>query len=92
MNFKLHARINRSDAATIRQALDRLAAKGSVRKEGDEFFVEAETEGDGAKELDRTLLSALRKVEKRTTLRAEWTSGDTTERYFDYVVKKTIKG
>jgi hypothetical protein len=34
----------------------------------------------------------LRKVEKRTTLRAEWTSDDgTTERYFDYVLKKTIK-
>src|ERR1035441_72267 len=38
------------------------------------------------------LLSALRKVEKRTTLRAEWTCGDTTERYFDYVLKKTIRG
>jgi hypothetical protein len=25
MNFKLHARINRSDAETIRQALDQLA-------------------------------------------------------------------
>jgi len=37
-------------------------------------------------------LSALRKVVKRTTLRAEWTSGDGTgERFFDYVLKKTIK-
>lgn len=41
----------------------------------------------GAKELNRTLLSALRKANKRTTLRA----GDTTEHYFDYVLKKTIK-
>jgi hypothetical protein len=49
-------------------------------------------EGASAKELNRTLLSALRKVEKRTTLRAEWTSGDTTECFFDYVLKKTIKG
>jgi hypothetical protein len=38
------------------------------------------------------LLSALRKVEKRTTLRAEWTSEDgNTERFFDYVLKKTVK-
>ena len=44
-----------------------------------------------AKELNRTLLSALRKVNKRTTLRAEWTSGGTTQRFFDYVLKKTIK-
>ena len=92
MTFKLKARINRSDAGTIRQALDLLAAKGSVRKEGDEFIVDAEMEGASAKELNRTLLSALRKVEKKTTLRAEWTCGDTTERYFDYVPKKTIKG
>ena len=34
----------------------------------------------------------LRTVEKRTTLRAEWTYGNTTERYFDYVPKKTIEG
>jgi hypothetical protein len=29
---------------------------------------------------------------KPTTLRAERTSGDTAERYFDHVLKKTIKG
>ncbi len=61
-------------------------------KAGDEFVVEAEMEGASAKELNRTLLSALRKAEKRTTLRAQWSSGDSTERFFDYVLKKTIKG
>lgn len=91
MKLTLKARINRSDTETIQQALDQLAAKGSVRKEGDEFLVEAETEGASAKELNRTLLSALRRVEKRTTLRAEWTCGDTTEKFFDYVLKKTTK-
>lgn len=91
MNFTLKARINRSDAQTIRLVLDQLSAKGSVRKDGDEFLVEAEVEGTSAKELNRTLLSALRKVNKRTTLRAEWTFGNTTERFFDYVLKKTIK-
>jgi hypothetical protein len=44
MNFKLKARVNRSDAETIRQALEQLSAKGSVRKAGDEFVVEAEME------------------------------------------------
>jgi hypothetical protein len=49
-------------------------------------------EGASAKELNRTLLSALRKVEKRTTLRAEWTSDDgTSERFVDYVLNKTVK-
>jgi hypothetical protein len=39
------------------------------------------------------LLSELRRVEKKTRLRAEWTSGNTTERFFDYVpkVKTTAK-
>lgn len=91
MKLKLKARVNRSDARTIRQALDQLAAKGSVRKAGDEFLVEAQMEGASARELNRTLLSALRREEKSTTLRAEWTCGDTTERFFDYVLKKTIK-
>jgi hypothetical protein len=92
LKLKLKARVNRSDAWTIRLALEQLAAKGSVREEGDEFVVEAQMEGASVKELNRALLSALRKVEKRTTLRAEWICGDTTERYFDYVLKKTIKG
>jgi hypothetical protein len=47
-------------------------------------------EGESARELNRSLLSALRKVEKRTRLRAEWTSGETTERFLDYVSKKKI--
>ena len=43
--------------------------------------------------MNRTFLSALRKVEKGTTLRAEWNSdGGISERFFDYVLKKTIKG
>jgi VWFA-related protein len=58
---------------------------------GDEFIVEAEMEGRSAKELNRSLLSALRRVEKKTRLRAEWTSKkNTTERFFDYVLKKTL--
>lgn len=92
MNFKLKARVSRSDAQTIRHALEQLAAKSSVKKAEEDFMVEAEMEGASAKELNRTLLSALRKVQRKTTLRAEWTSSDnTTERFFDYVLKKTTR-
>lgn len=92
MNFKLKARVSRSDAGTIRQALDQLAAKGSVKEAAEEFMVEAEMEGASARELNRTLLSALRKVQRRTTLRSEWTSSDgTTERFFDYVLKQATR-
>jgi hypothetical protein len=71
---------------------DQIAAKGVERKEDDGFLIEAEMGGSSAKELNRTLFYALEKIAKLTTLRAEWTSGDTTERYFDYVLKKTVKG
>ena len=92
MKFKLKARVIRSDARTIRRALDQLAAKCSVKKEAEDFIVEGKVEGPAARDLNRALLYALKKVEKKAKLRAEWTSSDhTTERYFDYVLKQTIK-
>ena len=45
MKLKLKARVNRSDARTIQHALEQMSAKGSLRKEGDEFVVEAEMDG-----------------------------------------------
>ena len=47
-------------------------------------------EGSSAKELNHSLLSALRKAEKKATLRAEWRTpdGNTTQRFFGYVLKK----
>jgi hypothetical protein len=92
MRFKLKARLRRSDTRTIRQALDQLGAKGSVRKEATSSSLKQRSKQPPAKERNRALLSAPRKVEKTTTRRAEWSSGDTAERYFDYVLKKTTKG
>ena len=90
--FRLKARVNSSNPHAIGPVLEKLIARGSVKKTEDEFIVEAEMEASDAKELNRSLLSALRKVEKKTRLRAEWTSEDgTTQRFFDYVLKKTIK-
>jgi hypothetical protein len=67
MKLKLKARIRRSDAPAIRHALEQLSAKGSVRKSDDELMAEAEMEGASARELNRAFLSALKKVEKKTT-------------------------
>jgi hypothetical protein len=88
-HFKLNARVSTDSPTAIRAALDRLFVKGTVkgRESPGEFLVEAEVDGDSARDLNRLLLSALRKVEKKTRLRAEWTSGGTTERFFDYVPK-----
>jgi hypothetical protein len=71
---KLHACVNRADAATVRQALAGLAAKANITQGGDEFIIDAEVDGESAKDLNRHFLSALRKVHKDATLRAQWTS------------------
>jgi hypothetical protein len=84
MRFKLKARINHRDDRTVRHALAQLAANGDVKKVGGEFVVYAEIEGSSAEELNKTMLSALKSVRKRTKLRAEWTSdGGITQTYFD---------
>ncbi len=91
-HFKLKAQVNSSNAPGIQHALEGLLPKGCARKVGDHFIIEAEMEGTNAKELNRSLLSAFRRVEKKTTIRAEWTSNDnTTQKFFDYVLKKTTK-
>ncbi|MDG6995132.1 MAG: hypothetical protein JRN52_04340 [Nitrososphaerota archaeon] len=91
--FILSAQIKSSNPDAIKPILENLfKSKGSVTKqETVGFTVSAVVEGSSAKELNRSLLSKLRKVEKKTTLRAEWTSKGVTERYFDYVLKKTIE-
>lgn len=88
--FTLAARVSSSNPQAISPVLKKLITEGSVKREGDEFLVNAKMEGADAKELNRSLLSALRRVEKKTRLRAEWTSRDgTTQKFFDYVLKKT---
>jgi hypothetical protein len=55
MKLKLKARVNRPDARTIRHALEQLSAKGSVRKAGDEFVVEAKMEGARVADVTRSV-------------------------------------
>ena len=55
-------------------------------------MVEAELAGSSAKDLNRTLLSALRRAHNNSRPRAQWTSPDgTIESFFDYVLKKSAK-
>jgi hypothetical protein len=91
--FSLSARVSTDSPEAVEEALKTLVTKGSVRRGtgANEFLVEAEMEGETARDLNRSLLSALRRAEKRTRLRAEWTSGNTTQKFFDYVPKGTRK-
>jgi hypothetical protein len=90
--FRLSARVSSDSPDAIRPVLERLVPRTSVKTKGKELVVETEMEGSDVKELNRSLLSELRRAEKKTRLRAEWTSEDrTTYRFFDYVLKKTSK-
>lgn len=52
----------------------RIVGERLINKAAEAFA--ADMEGNTAEELNRALLSALRKVYKKTTLRAEWSSSD----------------
>jgi hypothetical protein len=88
--FCLSARISSDNPSAIKPVLERLiGAKGAIRSIEEGFEVQAQLRGEDARALNRTLLSEMRKAEKRTRIRAEWTSGKTIEKFFDYVPKGT---
>lgn len=92
VHFHLKARVSSANLPGIRPILEGALPGTSLREEGDEFVLESEVEGSTATELNRSLLSALRRVEKKTRLRSEWTAEDgATERFFDYVRKTSRK-
>lgn len=70
-HFSLVARVSTDSPAEVRPVLEKLVTKGSVSEGSstDEFLVEAEMVGESAKESNRSLLSTLRRVEKKTRLR-----------------------
>jgi hypothetical protein len=49
--------------------------------------MEAKLSGESARDLNRALLSALCRRQRRTRLRSEWTRGRITERFFDYTLR-----
>jgi len=90
--FKLSASISSDNPAAIKPVLERIIGnKGVIKSTGGGFEVNAELCGESARDLNRMLLSEMRKVEKKTRIRSEWTSGDTIEKFFDYVPKATRK-
>ena len=90
--FKLLAKVSSDNLPAIKPALEELFAnRGTIHETGQGFEVEAELEGETAADLNRTVLSALRRVEKRTRIRAEWTQGGITEKFFDYVPRGVSK-
>ena len=92
--FTLDARVDTDNPTAVRPVLEKLVANGLVKPGAtdNEFIVRARFDGESSKTLNRLFLSSLRRAERRTRMRAEWTSTDgTVHRFFDYVLKKTAK-
>ncbi len=89
--FTLVALVSTENPAAIKHALRQLMPKASIAAVEDGFVVKTNLAGPSARDLNRDLLSALRRVERKTRLRADWASGAVVERFFDYVPKGTRK-
>ncbi len=86
--FTVLARISSDNPPLIKPVLQKFAGgKGSVKAIDEGFEIKGEFTGESARDLNRMLLSEMRKAERRTRLRAEWTADGVTESFFDYVPK-----
>lgn len=86
--FSLSAKISSDNPSAIKPVLERLiGTNGKINSTSEGFEIVAEFEGESTKDLNRMLLSEVRRAEKKTRLRAEWTWRNTVEKYFDYVPK-----
>lgn len=90
--FTLSASISSNDPRAVRAPLEAFVGKtAKIENTDDGFKVTGVISGESARDLNRALLTALRRAEKKTRLRADWTSDGVTEKFFDYVPKGTKK-
>lgn len=89
MKFRLEARVSSNSPDAVGRFLVGKFAARSVTRDASDWIVRAEVDSASARDANRELLSELRRVERKTRLRAEWTAGGSVERFFDYVPKGT---
>jgi hypothetical protein len=86
VTFRLNGEVSSENLGAIRPLLVQLL-DGQVTPSPDGLHLDAVMDGEDARDVNRRLLSALRRVERRTRLRAEWTADGVTYRFFDYALK-----
>lgn len=84
--FELTADVSSDDPLAIEPVL-RAVAGLRITPSADGFHIEGCMAGQSARDLNRALLSALRRAERRTRIRSQWSLGEATFRFFDYVPK-----
>jgi hypothetical protein len=87
--FRLAGDVSSEDLPAVRPVLAQVVGRAAVTETSHGLHVEGVMDGADVREVNRRLLSALRKAGKRTRLRAEWTGGGQVCRFFDYVPKST---
>lgn len=93
MQLRAKVRIATQDPAKLRPVLDDIVRRlrGNYRTTAEGFEVEFGREAPSARAANRDLLNQLRRAVKKTQLWAQWTHGDTTERFSDFSPKKTTR-
>jgi hypothetical protein len=84
--FRLSADVKSANLPGVLPVLTQLIA-GDVTTTPDGLHVEGVMEGEDARDVNRRLLSALRRVERRTRSRSEWAADGLVYRFFDYALK-----
>ncbi len=87
--FSLIGDVSSDNLAAVRPVITDVIADATVTEVPDGLHVVGTLDGADAREVNRLLLSALRRAERRTRLRAEWTADGQVHRFFDYVPKST---
>jgi hypothetical protein len=88
-SFAVVADVSSERLEAVRPVLAQTIGAATITDNAQGLHVEGVLDGADAREVNRVLLSALRRVERRTRLRAEWTGGGFTYRFFDYAHKST---
>lgn len=87
--FRLSADVSSANLPGVLPVLTELI-DGDVTTTPDGLHVEGAMDGENARDVNRRLLSALRRVERRTRSRAEWTCDGLVYRFFDYALKSQL--
>lgn len=85
--YTLTAEIRTANPHDVGAYLSHHPGPWAVTKKVTGFTIMAQMSGESARLLNRRLLSALKRIEKRTTIQAEWKHNGTVWRFFAYVVK-----
>jgi hypothetical protein len=85
--FSLSGELSSDNLTAVRPVLHQVLEGATVISSPDGLHVEGFMDGTDAADANRRLLSALRRAERKTRLRAEWTGEGHIHRFFDYVPK-----